>query len=166
MGPSPMLGSPAQEFYTRGAPRTPCSEDQCGLLSGELEDYRKQILLLKFAHRISQSLRPRTGSSTLMEPGQMHLLLLDIPGEGGGNWDSSWGHRCWSWPFWGAHSTMRTLMLCELVLEHSLWLISTEIWYPSLASHLELPQDKQLAVWGPSSNNRWDDSSSRIPAAL
>lgn len=84
-----MLGSPAQEFYTRRAPRTPCFEDQCSLLSGELEDYRTQNLLLKFAHTISQSLRPRTGSSNLIEPGQMHLLILDIPGEGGGNWDSS-----------------------------------------------------------------------------
>ena len=151
MGPSPTLGSPAQEFYTRRAPRTPCFEDQWGLLPGELEDCRKQILLLKFAPRISQSSRPRTGSNNLSQVRCTSWSWIFLEREettGTHPEDINAGHCHFEelilpWEHWCCVSC---------ILEYSLWLISPEIWYPSLASQLELPQDKPLVMWGRSSN--------------
>ena len=81
--------------------------------------------LLEGAHKISHVLGPRARAVIWKEPGSYPSADLgESTGQAGDNWSSPWGHRHWWQLFWGACSTMWTLVLASAILESSLYVIS------------------------------------------
>ena len=83
--------------------------------------WERETPLLKCEHKISHTPGPRAEAVIWKEPGSDPPADVgEAPGETGGDWSSLWGHRHWWHPFWGACSTMRTLVLANATLESSI----------------------------------------------
>ena len=77
-------------------------------------------LLLNCAHKISHALRHKIEAVIGKESGlDSSAGFRDSPKEAEHNWSSPWRHRHWQQPYLGTHSTMRTLMLANMILQSS-----------------------------------------------
>ena len=120
-GPHPSVCDPQQQ---ESSPRSERFQSQIGLLrlvvlywgdeplecpalkiSGAYvgaRDYGTKSLFQKGVCKISHSISISTEAVVLDKPGSGPLAHLEKPPEeGGGNWDSLQGWRCWLQPFWG-----------------------------------------------------------------
>lgn len=100
----------------RQAPRTSSFEDQWGLQFESARGLQKtKTLFFKGIDKISQA--PNLSAEAVIwktSGSDPHANLGEPPREAGGN------YKCWLQPFWGAHSTMKTLMLASTILESCL----------------------------------------------
>lgn len=97
---------PRNPTSRRQATTTSGFEGQKGLRAGQQEGCGKDSAVSGMC-RISYTQRPRTEAAVWKKPGlDLHTDLRLPRGK-----RSPWGHQCWWQPFWGCHSTTRTLVL-------------------------------------------------------
>ena len=121
---SPQPGGPAPG---RWAPRTLAWKASETYSCESQRAVGNEIPLLKDAHKTTHTPGPREKAAIWKEPGlDLPADLGESPGEAGGNWSSQWGYKNWKQPFWGAPSTMGTLVLAKAILESSLSLSPSE----------------------------------------
>ena len=121
-GPSPTLGSPAQESYTNTSHLEHSALKVNGTYFQESQNImgNRDGLLRKHTHNLTHS-RSHSRISHLKETGLHPPAALGEPTrEAEGNWSSPWGHRHWWQAILKVLSTTWSLAQPSSTLEHSL----------------------------------------------